>query len=191
MGNQVNDALGFLVQTLFGLYMLLVLLRLLFQLVRADFYNPLSQFIVKATNPPLIPLRRIVPGIAGIDLSCIVILVVLQLVELWVISQLKGYSLPFMSLFMFSVAELVRLTINVFFWSVLLQVILSWVNPSSYNPVIGLLYSLNEPLLRPVRRLLPSLSGLDLSPLIVVIALKLGEILFARSIEDIAKMFLT
>jgi YggT family protein len=190
MGTHANDALTFLVQTLFGLYMLIVMLRFLFQLVRADFYNPVSQFIVKATNPPVVQLRRLIPGVAGIDVSCVVLLVVLQAAELWVIYGLKGFSLPFMSLGLFSLAELFRLTINVFFWSILIQVIISWVNPGSYNPVTSLLYSLNEPLLRPARRLVPPISGFDLSPVVVMIALKLVEILFIRTIEDMAKMFL-
>ena len=95
-----------------------------------------------------------------------------------------------MSLVLFSLAELFRLTINVFFWSILIQVIISWVNPGSYNPVTSLLYSLNEPLLRPARRLVPPISGFDLSPVVVMIALKLVEILFIRTIEDMAKMFL-
>ncbi len=190
MVTHANHALTFLVQTLIGLYMLLVLLRFLFQLVRADFYNPISQFVVKATNPPLAQLRRVIPGVAGIDLSCIVLLIVLQLAELWIIYALKGFDLPFMSLLFFTVAELLRLTINIFFWTILIQVVMSWVNPGSYNPVTGLLYSLNEPVLRPARRLLPPISGFDLSPLVVMIALKLVEILLSRSVEDLAKIFL-
>lgn len=190
MGTHANDAATFLVQTLFDLYILVVMLRFLFQLVRADFYNPLSQFIVRATNPPLVAIRRVIPGAAGIDVSSVVLMLVLQVVSLWAIAAINGASVPLPSLIVLGCAELMQLAVNVFFFSILIQVILSWVNPGNYNPMTGLLYSLNEPLLGPARRLLPALSGFDLSPIVVMIGLKLVEILVVGSIRDLARAFL-
>lgn len=191
MGNSyVGNAGTFLISTLFGLYILLVMLRFLLQLVRADFYNPISQFVVKATDPPLRPLRRHVPGLAGIDLSTLVLMLGLKIVELWLTFRVSGQSAQFAGLLIISVAELLSLALNVFLVSILIQVVLSWVNPGAYNPATKLLYSLNEPLLTPARRLIPPISGLDLSPIVVLIAIQLIKILVVAPIVDMGRTWL-
>lgn len=191
MGNSyVGNAGTFLISTLFGLYILLVMLRFLLQLVRADFYNPISQFVVKATDPPLRPLRRHVPGLAGIDLSTLVLMLGLKIVELWLTFRVSGQSAQFAGLLIISVAELLSLALNVFLVSILIQVVLSWVNPGAYNPATKLLYSLNEPLLTPARRLIPPISGLDLSPIVVLIAIQLIKILVVAPIVDMGRTLL-
>ena len=165
----------FLINTVFGLYILIVMLRFLLQLVRGDFYNPVSQFLVKATSPVLVPLRRIIPGLFGIDFAAVFLLLVLQIMQLVLVGLVKGYAFQPLGLVVMSIAELASLTLNIFFFSILIQVILSWVNPGTYNPVTALVYGLNEPLLRPARRLIPPVSGFDFSPLVVGVALKLVE----------------
>lgn len=191
MGNPyVGDAGTFLISTLFGLYILLVMLRFLLQLVRADFYNPISQFIVKATDPPLRPLRRHVPGLAGVDLSTLLLMLGLKFVELWLTFRVSGQSAQFAGLLVISVTELLSLAVNVFLVSILIQVVLSWVNPGAYNPATKLLYSLNEPLLTPARRLIPPISGLDLSPIVVLIAIQLIKILVVAPIVDMGRTLL-
>lgn len=191
MGNPyVGDASTFLISTLFGLYILIVMLRFLLQLVRADFYNPISQFIVKATDPPLRPLRRYVPGLAGIDLSTLLLMLGLKIIELWLTFRVSGQSAHVMGLVVISVAELLSLALNVFLVSILIQVVLSWVNPGAYNPATKLLYSLNEPLLAPARRLIPPISGLDLSPIVVLIAIQLIKILLVAPIVDMGRTLL-
>lgn len=190
MGNPyATDAATLLIETLFGLYIIIVLLRFLLQWVRADFYNPISQFIVKATQPPLRPMRRIIPGFAGLDLAALVLMLVLQCVELWLIFTVRDIAPSFAGIAILSVAELMQLCIYVFLFSIIVQVVLSWLSPDSYNPVTALLYRLNEPLLRPARRLLPPFSGIDLSPLVVIIVLQLGSILLVRPVRDFARMF--
>ena len=186
MGGHIGNAATFLIETLFGLYILIVMLRLLLQWARADFYNPLSQFIVKATQPALAPMRGTLPAIGGIDLACVVLLVVLQFGELWLIAGILGQRAPVSVLLVFSVAELLQLTIYIFLFSILIQVIMSWINPGSYNPVLGVLYSLNEPLLAPARRLVPPIGGLDLSPIVVMVALQLAAILFVGPLRQLA-----
>ena len=185
-----TNAATFLIHTLFGLYILVVMLRFLFQVVRADFYNPVSQFVVKATNPPLVPLRRIVPGFAGVDLSAVVLMLILQFIELWLIFKVLGQPGSLAGLAALSVAELLNIALNVFFFAILIQVILSWVNPGVYNPMTSLLHSLTEPILRPARRLIPPISGLDLSPIAAIIALKLLEYLFIHPVRDLARSLL-
>ncbi|NIR29140.1 MAG: YggT family protein [Gammaproteobacteria bacterium] len=182
-----NNAATFLVGTLFGLYILIVMLRFLFQVVRADFYNDISQFVVKLTEPLLRPLRGFVPGLAGTDLSPVVLMLALKVLELWLTYRVIGHSANLTGLFVLSAGELLSLAINVFFFSILIQVILSWVNPGAYNPVISILYSLNEPLLGPARRLIPPLGGLDLSPIAVIIALQLVSLLLVAPITDMGR----
>ena len=185
-GSYVGNAATFLVQTIFGLYILVVMLRFLLQWVRADFYNPVSQFIVKATQPPLAPLRRIIPGFAGLDVAAVVFMFALKMIELWLVTGLIGKAAPLGALAVLSVAELVGLLIMVFIFSILIQVVISWVNPGMYNPVMGLLHSINEPLLAPARKIIPPMSGLDLSPVVVMVCLYLVRMLVETPLRDLA-----
>jgi YggT family protein len=164
-------AVVFLVQTLFGFYILAVMLRFLLQCVRADFYNPLVQFLVRITNPPLLPLRRIVPGYKGLDLASVVLALALQLVEVLLITLLLERSASVGGLLLLTVAELFKLLINIYLWGLVIQAVLSWFNPDPYHPAARLLAQLTAPLLRPARRLLPPISGVDLSPMLVIVAL--------------------
>lgn len=187
MNGYLSSAAGFLIEAVFGLYMLLVFLRLILQLVRADFYNPLCQFIVKATNPPLKPLRRVIPGIAGIDMSSVLLLLTLQMLKLFLMSLAAGVHLSFAGLVVLSIGELIALILNFYMISILLQAILSWVGPGGHNPLTSILYSVNEPVMRPARRLLPPMSGIDLSPIIVFLAIGLLKILVVAPILDLGR----
>ncbi|NIR59815.1 MAG: YggT family protein, partial [Gammaproteobacteria bacterium] len=186
-GPYVGNAGVFLVQTLFGLYILAVMLRLLFQLVRADFYNPVSQFLVQITNPPLKPLRRVIPGWAGIDLAAVLLLVALQLVEHLAIGAIVGHQPGLAALLVISIADLISLLLYVYLFAILILVILSWVSPGAHNPVVGVLYRLTEPVMRPARQLVPPISGIDLSPLLVIIVLQLLQYLLVAPLRDIAR----
>ncbi|KAB2929680.1 MAG: YggT family protein [Candidatus Contendobacter sp.] len=161
----------FLIQTVFGFYILAVMLRFLLQCVRADFYNPLVQFLVRITNPPLLPLRRIIPGYRGLDLASVVLAFALQLVEVLLVALLFERSLGVGGLLLLTAMELLKLLINIYLWGVIIQAVLSWINPDPYHPAARVLTQLTAPLLRPARRLLPPISGVDLSPLLVVVAL--------------------
>lgn len=186
MNDYLLRPVEFLVRTLFDLYILAVMLRFLLQWVHADFYNPVSQFIVKITNPPLRPLRRMIPGLGGLDMAAVVLMVALQMVSVAVILFMRGGTIPLLALFLLSATELIGLVFNVFIFSIIIQAVLSWVNPGAYNPVASILYSLNEPLLRPVRRIIPPISGLDLSPLVVILALQLGKMLVLPPLQQLA-----
>ncbi|GMR19833.1 MAG: YggT family protein [Gammaproteobacteria bacterium] len=191
MEGYVNEAGIYLIQVLFSLYILAVLLRFMFQLVRADFYNPVSQVLVKITNPPLLPLRRIIPGLWGVDLASIVLLLFLQVLELFLVIGLKhSFLMAPLALSVLALAELVSLATYVFIFCMLIRIVLSWLQAGAYNPVIGLIVSLTEPLMRPARRLIPPISGLDLSPIAVFIALELVLILLVRPIQDLGKSLL-
>ncbi len=161
----------FLIQTVFGFYILAVMLRFLLQCVRADFYNPLVQFLVRITNPLLLPLRRFVPGYRGLDLASVVLAFALQLLEVLLVTALFGRSLDIGGVLLVTVMELLKLLINIYLWSVIIQAVLSWINPDPRHPAARVLAQLTAPLLRPARRLLPPVSGVDLSPVLVVVAL--------------------
>ena len=175
--NYLTNPLEFLITTLFSLYILAVMLRFLLGVVRANFYNPISQFLVRITNPLLVPLRRIIPGIGKYDTAALVLLLVLQLLSLTVIVLLRGGDFQFFNLLIRAVFEIILLTINIFIVAIFVQVILSWINPGTSNPVNDLLYSLTSPILRPVQRLLPPVGGMDLSPLFALIGLQVLNML--------------
>lgn len=161
----------FLIQTVFGFYILAVMLRFLLQCVRADFYNPLVQFLVRITNPLLLPLRRFVPGYRGLDLASVVLAFALQLLEVLLVTALFGRSLDIGGVLLVTVMELLKLLINIYLWGVIIQAVLIWINPDPRHPAARVLAQLTAPLLRPARRLLPPVSGVDLSPVLVVVAL--------------------
>ena len=161
----------FLIQTVFGFYILAVMLRFLLQCVRADFYNPLVQFLVRITSPLLLPLRRFVPGYRGLDLASVVLAFALQLLEVLLVTALFGRSLDIGGVLLVTVMELLKLLINIYLWGVIIQAVLSWINPDPRHPAARVLAQLTAPLLRPARRLLPPVSGVDLSPVLVVVAL--------------------
>ena len=169
------EALIYIIQTLGSLYLLIVLLRFILQLVRADFYNPLSQFIVKATQPLVTPLRRIIPGFAGLDLASLVLAILVQLLLMIVTLTLMGYNVGgfILQLLVWSMIGVTSLFLKVFFFALIISVILSWVAPGSYNPGAQLVNQICEPLLAPFRKLLPNLGGLDISPIFAFIALNL------------------
>ena len=169
----LTDPVEFLINTLFSLYILLVMLRFLLAMVRADFYNPVSQFLVKITNPVIVPLRKFIPSIGKIDTSTLIVMFLLQLASLSLIFLLRGAETSLGALLLLSIGELINLLLNVFLFSIFILVVISWINPGTHNPVIAILHSITEPVLAPCRRLLPAISGIDFSPIVALIAIQL------------------
>lgn len=182
--NGLSTAAVYILQTLGSLYLLIVLLRFVLQLVRADFYNPISQFVVKATKPLLNPLRRLIPGFGGLDLASLTLAILVQLVLMALTLLLMGLFeaalLP--QLLVWALIGVTSLLIKLFFYALIASVILSWVAPHSHNPGAQLVGQICEPLLAPIRRLLPSLGGLDLSPIFAFIALNLVDMLVIKNL---------
>lgn len=165
---------AYLVDTLIFLFTLVLMLRLLLQWVRADFYNPVSQFTVKVTNPVVIPLRRIIPGFGGIDIATLLLIFVFTAIRILAVYLINGFEpneiigIPLLFRVLFDVIDLL---LNVFLFAIFIQAILSWVNPDPYNPVASLLHSLTTPVLSPIRRIIPSIGGIDISPIFAIIAI--------------------
>ena len=176
MNSFLTQAGVYLVKVVFELYLFAVLLRFLFQLVRADFYNPVAQFVVALTNPVLRPLRRMIPGLFGWDLASVLLLLGLKSVELFLIAWLREHPVSSIGIAVVAVSELLELVLYVFIVAVFARVLLSWVAPygGHHSPAMGLLVSLTEPLMRPARRLIPPIGGVDLSPIAVIVVLQLG-----------------
>ncbi len=187
----LSQALAFLVDTLFGMYILLVLLRFLLQLTHADFYNPFSQFIVRVTNGPLMPLRRLIPGVYGIDFASAVLLIMLEAVRITLMTLLGDQTPRFAGILILSFADLIQLILYVLIGAVFVRVLMSWVSPYGDHPFTDLAAHLTEPFMRPARRLLPLISGIDLSPVLVVIGLELVAILVVHPLHHLGRVLLT
>ncbi len=172
-----TNPLIFLIKTLFGLYITLVVIRFLLQWARADFYNPISQFVVKLTSPVLRPLRRVIPGYRGLDLASLLLAWLLKAIELMLLGVLFGLGLKPLAALAWAIPALIGLVISLFLFAILIRVILSWVNPDPYNPAVDLLNRLTDPILVPAQRLLPPISGIDLSPMVAMVGLVLLEML--------------
>ena len=167
-----------IIQTLGSIYLMIILLRFLLQLARADFYNPISQFAVKATNPFLMPIRRVVPGLFGIDLSSLILALILQFIVIEASALVIGYAfINPLNVLLWSVVGTLSLIANIFFWGLLVMVISSWVAPQSSNPGLMLIRQLVEPIMSPFRKLMPDMGGIDISPIFAFLALNVIQVL--------------
>ena len=185
-----SDAGLFLVDTVLGLYILIVLLRFLFQLTGADFYNPISQFIVKASNPLLSRLRRVVPRLWGIDFAAVVLLIVLEGARIGITALLIGRTPQLAGVLVLSIAELLKLAVYVMVFSIFIRAVFSWISMGRSNPMLQLLSTFTEPLMAPARRILPATGALDLSPIIVFIVLMLVLKLLVQPLLDFGKILI-
>ncbi|CAI2799899.1 MULTISPECIES: YggT family protein [Pseudomonas] len=185
----LNTAAVYVLQTLGSLYLLIVLMRFVLQLVRANFYNPLCQFIVKATQPLLKPLRRIIPSLFGLDMSSLVLAILVQL-ALMALTLLLTYGTTgnFVQLLIWAIIGVTALFLKIFFFALIISVILSWVAPGSHNPGAELVNQICEPALAPFRKLLPNLGGLDISPILAFMVLKLLDMLVINNLAAMTMM---
>ena len=186
-----SNPLVFIIDVIFGLYILVIMLRFMLQWFRANFYdNPIAQALIKITNPPLKPLRRIIPGFGGIDFAAVLLMLALQFLALYLIMLAKGLGFSIGYIFFSSISELLSLFLNVFLFGIIIQVIISWINPGAYNPALALVHSLTEPVLAPARRFIKPIGGLDLSPLVVLLLLQVVKMLVIPPIDHVARTFI-
>lgn len=173
----MNDAFRFLVEVVFDLYLMVVLLRFWLQSARADFYNPLSQFVVKATSPLLNPIRKVIPGLGGFDLASLVLALIVAALKIVTISLLFFGGIEPVTVLVDSLITVIKEGLNLAFWVLIIRAILSWVS-QGYNPIEAIFHQLTEPMLRPIRKIIPPIGGLDLSILVLIIGLQFLQILF-------------
>lgn len=175
--NAINEIVMYLVQTVLGIYLLIMLMRFILQLSLADFYNPICQFLVRATNPIVVPMRRLIPARGRLDFASLVLAVIIQLLGIVAVLWLNSVGLPPLSLLLaWSAVGVVGLLVKIYFFALLGMIILSWVAPGTSNPAAYLMFQITEPVMAPFRRMLPSMGGMDFSPILVFIIINIVQI---------------
>ena len=177
----LRDIANLLIQTLCQLFLLALIMRVLLQLARADSYNPISQFLIKVTQPLLKPIRRFIPSIGKVDTATIIAILLIQMLTTAALVALQGYSIPNpLYLLSWAVLGTLGMLINIYFIAILASIIISWVAPGSYNPLILLLHQLTEPVMAPFRKIVPAMGGVDLSPIFVFLAINVLQIMLGH-----------
>ncbi|MGD2008970.1 MAG: YggT family protein [Cellvibrionales bacterium] len=173
----LNEIAGYLVETAASLYLILIILRGMLQTARADFYNPISQFVVRATSGPLTLLHRFIPNMRTIDPALWLLALLIQAVAISATLLLAGFALPNVLLLLaWSAIGVVGLLVNAYLIAMVIMIVVSWVAPGSRHPAIVLTYQVTEPVMAPVRRMLPDMGGLDFSPILVFIVINIIQI---------------
>ena len=184
--NYFANAGQFLIEIIFGAAIGLLILRVLLQLVHANFHNPICQFLYRFTNPVLLPLRRIIPAWRGLDVAGVLLAWLLTVLKLVIIFAMIGQSLGLLGLALMALADLLGLLLTIYVILIIVRVVLSFVgNGGSYHPAVPLVFGLSEPILKPIRRLLPTPGGLDLSPIVAWLGIMLVRMLVVQPLLDI------
>jgi YggT family protein len=176
MPGSLNNAVLFLINTLFDLYLFVLCIRLILAWSRADYFNPITRIIIQLTQPIIAPLRRLIPNYARIEFSTLFFIIVLEMIKIYLLSLLIMGGAPIAIIFLTAIQAFIRLVLNTFFYAIIVYVILSWISPG-YSPLGQVLTQLSSPILRPCQRLIPPIGGLDLSPILALIALQFLMIL--------------
>lgn len=178
------DAGTLVVSTLFGLVLFVFVLRILLQAIRANFYNPICQAIYKLTNPPLIPLQKLLPPWKGINLAAVGLAWLVSC--LWMLAMLwmAGVSASVPAVLVLGFAQLLEFVLQALFWIALVSILLSWFSPDFGNPAVPLLYGIADIVLKPFRRVIPPLGGFDLSPIFALLALRVAMILLVQPLQQ-------
>ena len=179
MASGALNALTFIINSIAQLYLLVLLLRLFMPWMGATFHNPVAQAILKLTSPLVVPVRRILPPIGKLDTATLTVAFGIQYLVILVISVLRRFAPGIVPIAVTAIVNLVVLTLNLFVFAIIIRVVLSWVSPGSYNPATAMIHSLTEPVMRPFRRLLPPIGGIDLSPVFAIILLSAAGIFVA------------
>ena len=177
MPSNVTSAIVFIVNALAQLYLLLLLLRFWLPWLGADFRNPLAHAILQLTSPVVIPLRRIVPAMGRLDTATILVAFIIQYITILLLLLILGHTAGFVAIAVTAVVNLVALSLYMLVFAIIIRVILSWVAPPGYNPAMAIIMTLTDRVLRPFRRLIPNVGGLDISPVFAIILLMAATII--------------
>jgi len=171
MPSNFSEALSFIVGSVAQLYLFVLILRLLMPWFGVDFRNPLSQGILKITSPLVIPLRRIVPPIGRLDTATLIVIFAILYATIFVILLIKGVMASAGLIALSSLVYVPLLAIRLYTFLIIVRVVLSWISQGGYNPAIAIIFTLTDPVLRPIQRLIPRMGGFDLSPIFAFILL--------------------
>ncbi len=175
------EVINYLLKFFFDAVVMILILRIWLQLVKADFYNPFSQFIVKVSNPLVIPMRRIIPGFGGIDLATLLLAFIISVLEFIVIPMINGGPFDLVGALIVGSLALIKQVGFMLFIIMLVMAIMSWV-VQGYNPTMVIFQQLTEPFLRPIRNVIPSIGGLDLSILVAFLLLNIINIFLSSNV---------
>ena len=159
----------FLVSNIVAFFVVLLLLRFHFQWLRVGFRNPFGEFILATTNWIALPARRVIPGLAGLDLATLLSAWLLRALGLWALTALVGSELSGFAIAVVALVDLLRFSVYILIFAVFMQVVLSWVNP--HAPITPVFSAVTRPFLRPLQRILPPIGRVDLSPLVLLMVL--------------------
>ena len=182
----MKPALIFIIATISQLYLFVMLLRFWLPWLRADFRNPISQGILRLTSPLVIPVRRVVPPIGRLDTATVLVAFALQYLTVFVILAIGGTMDGILPIAITAALDLVILSCRLFTFAIFIHIILSWVARGTYNPATAFIAMLVEPVLRPFRRYIPSLGGLDISPIFAIILLQAVSIVISVELRPLA-----
>ena len=183
----VANAGQLLINFAFGALVALVVLRVLLQLVRANFYNPVCQFLYKATNPVLMPMRKVIPAWRNLDVAAVLLAWLLSAIKLALLYALAGQRLGLAGLVPMALADLVDFVLMLYLGLILVRVLLSFISVERSNPIVPLVFQLTEPVLAPIRKRLPSLGGIDFSPMLAWLAIMLARVLVVEPLFDLGR----
>jgi len=173
------------IQFVFGALIALIVLRVLLQWVRANFYNPICQFVYKATNPVLMPLRKVIPAWRNLDIAGIALAWLVTALKLVLLYATVGQTLGVLGLAVLALSDLIDFVLLLYIVLVLARVVISFAGADSYHPIVPPILQLTEPVMKPFRRLLPNVGGLDFSPVVVLLAITLARVLIAKPLLDL------
>jgi YggT family protein len=179
MPANVTQALVFIINAVAQLYLFVLLLRILLPWLGADYRNPITQAILKITSPVVVPLRRIIPPVGRVDTATLLVAFIIQYLLILIILLIFGRTAGIGAIALTAVVDLVLLTLRLFVFAIIIRVILSWISPGGYNPALGIIHALTDRVLRPFRRVIPPMGGLDLSPLFAIILITAVTIIIA------------
>lgn len=174
------DAGSLIVETLFGIVLFVLVLRILLQAVRANFYNPICQSLFRITNPVLMPVQKLIPVWRGVHVGGIVLAWLIAMLMVAALLALGGRSAALPGLAVLGLGKLLQFVLGMMFWITLARVLMSWISPDPRNPIVPLLVQLTDPVMRPFQRVIPPLGGFDISPIFALMALQLAQILLVR-----------
>lgn len=191
MGSSISQVLLLIINTLGGLYIFAVLLRFLLQAARADFYNPVSQSIVKLTSPLVTPLRKMIPGYRGFDFASLILALLLSIVATTLMLLVTGNLgvVDTGTIVAWSAVGLIAFILKIYKYGLLISIIASWIAPYSGNPVLLLIHQLLEPIMRKVHKVIPPMGGLDFSPIFVFLGIQVVETLLVQGIGGSLRLF--
>ena len=189
--NYFSDATIYLANVILGSYGFIIMIRLVLQLVEADFYNPICKAIHSITNPVLKPVRAFLPHFKRIDSASLLMVIIFEIIAVWFTLKLKSSMNPsLLGLIVLSLGSTLGEFVRIFTWSIIIQAFLSWIAPDPRNPIVSVLQSITAPILSKARTVLPSTPGVDFSPIIALVALQLTLMLIVNPLHDAGKMLL-